>query len=487
MKTVFDIVHRAQTAALKTARPGLECQAVDAAARSVITDAGYGPDYKFFTHRVGHGMGMDGHEWPYLVRGNTTPMAANMTFSDEPGIYIRGEFGIRLEDDMHITENGAELFHATKSIAGTSIREVDRGNSYQRHISSGTLGGRPFFVLPLVMLIVAGVAAITAHHDSSRNIFRALRYVVGAEVVFVLVMAAVGALYQAISTNREQRLYPPPGKLVDIGGYRIHLHCSGEGGPTVILDYGRVGSYLDWYQVQPQVARFTRVCSYDRGGYGWSDPSPKPRLPSVMAEELHTLLTTAGEKPPYVLVGHSFGSFDVLMYAHKYREEVAGIVLVDGSHPDQHLPFQWRDRVWLRTMQFTAPFGLPRWRRWCGGGPPEIAPIRTAIFCRSHVYRTDYAQWAAFPQSADEVRKVGALWDLPLHVISRDPDRRPGSDDPTFSSREQHWLKLQQELLQLSTNATHTIAAGSGHDVMKDRPDVVVEAIRQMVERVSKR
>jgi Xaa-Pro dipeptidase len=110
MKKVFDVVHRAQTAALKTARPGLECQAVDAAARKVITDAGYGPDYKYFAHRLGHGIGMDGHEWPYLVRGNATPMAANMTFSDEPGIYIPGEFGIRLEDDMHITENGAELF-----------------------------------------------------------------------------------------------------------------------------------------------------------------------------------------------------------------------------------------------------------------------------------------------------------------------------------------------------------------------------------------
>jgi Xaa-Pro dipeptidase len=110
MKKVFDIVHEAQTAALKAARPGLRCQTVDAAARRVISDAGYGPDYKYFTHRVGHGIGMDGHEWPYLVRGNTTPMVANMTFSDEPGIYIRGEFGIRLEDDMHITENGAELF-----------------------------------------------------------------------------------------------------------------------------------------------------------------------------------------------------------------------------------------------------------------------------------------------------------------------------------------------------------------------------------------
>ena len=110
MRTVFDIVHRAQATALATARPGAECGTVDAAARKVITDAGYGPDYKYFTHRLGHGMGMDGHEWPYLVRGNATPLRPNMTFSDEPGIYIRGEFGIRLEDDMHITENGAELF-----------------------------------------------------------------------------------------------------------------------------------------------------------------------------------------------------------------------------------------------------------------------------------------------------------------------------------------------------------------------------------------
>jgi Xaa-Pro dipeptidase len=110
MKRVFDIVHRAQAAALAAAHPGVECGSVDAAARKVITDAGYGPDYKFFTHRLGHGMGMDGHEWPYLVRGNTTKLRPNMTFSDEPGIYIPGEFGIRLEDDMHITENGAELF-----------------------------------------------------------------------------------------------------------------------------------------------------------------------------------------------------------------------------------------------------------------------------------------------------------------------------------------------------------------------------------------
>jgi len=109
MRDVFAIVHRAQAEALKTARPGLPCEAVDAAARRVITDAGFGPDYTYFTHRVGHGIGMDGHEWPYLVRGNTLPLEPGMTFSDEPGIYIPGEFGVRLEDDMVITDEGAEL------------------------------------------------------------------------------------------------------------------------------------------------------------------------------------------------------------------------------------------------------------------------------------------------------------------------------------------------------------------------------------------
>jgi Xaa-Pro aminopeptidase len=116
MKKVFEIVHQAQTAALKTARPGVPLEAIDAAARKVVVDAGYGPGFKYFSHRVGHGMGMDGHEWPYLVKNNmygwekVMKLQPGMVFSDEPGIYIRGEFGVRLEDDMHITPDGAELF-----------------------------------------------------------------------------------------------------------------------------------------------------------------------------------------------------------------------------------------------------------------------------------------------------------------------------------------------------------------------------------------
>jgi Xaa-Pro dipeptidase len=110
MRRVFDIVHRAQSAALAAAKPGVEAQSVDAAARQVIDSAGFGPNYAHFTHRLGHGIGMDGHEWPYLVRGNTHMLAPSLCFSDEPGIYLRGEFGVRLEDDMHITADGAQLF-----------------------------------------------------------------------------------------------------------------------------------------------------------------------------------------------------------------------------------------------------------------------------------------------------------------------------------------------------------------------------------------
>ena len=135
MKQVFDIEFAAQTAALKAARPGVPCEAVDAAARKVIEDAGYGPGYKFFTHRVGHGMGMDGHEWPYLVKGNTLALAPGMTFSDEPGIYIRGEFGVRLEDDMYITEDGAALMTPQSRSLETPFgrpRTVGRRGSIRR-------------------------------------------------------------------------------------------------------------------------------------------------------------------------------------------------------------------------------------------------------------------------------------------------------------------------------------------------------------------
>ena len=317
--------------------------------------------------------------------------------------------------------------------------------------------------------------------DSSRTLLRALKYLLATELVVIVIAAGIGAMYEAAQRRHDRETFHPPGKLIDVGGYRLHLYCTGEGGPTVILEFGLDGSYLDWYKVQPQVARFTRVCSYDRAGYGWSDPSPRPRIPSVMSEELHTLLANAGEKPPYVLVGHSLGSFDALMYAHRYQQEVAGVVLVDGAHPNELLPFYFQKKLWLRMMRLTMPFGLPRWRGWCGSGPPEIAGMKRAIGCRSQVYATHYAQWKAFPESANEVRTLGGLGDIPLTVISRDANRGSTTDDAVVLKREQHWAKLQQSLAGLSSKAIHITADRSGHSIPMERPDVIVEAIHQMV------
>ncbi|HKO19536.1 MAG TPA: alpha/beta hydrolase, partial [Acidobacteriaceae bacterium] len=150
----------------------------------------------------------------------------------------------------------------------------------------------------------------------------------------VMCFLAIAAMYQRISHSLDLRENPPPGQLVDVGGYRMHIHCTGQGSPTVILDSGLADSSLSWFKVQPEIARFTRVCSYDRAGLGWSDESRYPRESKVFVEELHTLLRKAGINPPLILVGHSMGGFDVLLYADRYRDEVKGMILVDSAYPD---------------------------------------------------------------------------------------------------------------------------------------------------------
>jgi pimeloyl-ACP methyl ester carboxylesterase len=169
------------------------------------------------------------------------------------------------------------------------------------------------------------------------------------------------------------------------------------------------------------------------------------------------------------------------MFAHQYPSEVASVLLVDGAHPDELLPFYFQKKLWIRMMQFTMPFGLPRWRGWCGSGPPEIAGSKRAIGCRSQVYASHYAQWKAFPQSADEVRHLGSLGNLPLAVISRDPDRASRPEDIVSANREAHWSKLQEQLTELSSQANHVVAKGSGHSIPVQRPDVIVETLRELV------
>src|ERR671916_1658817 len=155
-------------------------------------------------------------------------------------------------------------------------------------------------------------------------------------IVALLALAAVGAVYQAIATERAERAYPPPGEMVDVGGYSLHINCVGQGSPTVVLDAGSGGFSAQWVRVQREVSDTTRVCAYDRAGMGWSEMGPEPRDAKQISGELHALLNGADIEGPYVLVGHSFGGLYMQTYAARYPDEVAGVVLVDSStEPEQ--------------------------------------------------------------------------------------------------------------------------------------------------------
>jgi pimeloyl-ACP methyl ester carboxylesterase len=312
-----------------------------------------------------------------------------------------------------------------------------------------------------------------------------VRIIVRAFLILVILLAAAGFLYENISEARDRRFHPMPGQLVDVGGYKLHINCTGQGSPVVILDSGLGDSFVSWMKVQPQIAKFTRVCSYDRAGLGYSDSSPRPRTSKVMAEELHTLLRNAGISPTYVLVGHSMGGFNVRLFTSLDRGEVAGMVLVDSSHPEQDKRFPQAlndmDKTWVREQEFltfSMPFGIPRLLGFCG----DAAEVRAAD-CNFHSYREGLTVLKTFSASAAEAATMGSLGDLPLAILSHDtsvpvPDLPADLVKPFNDAFEQ----MQEELTHLSSRGTRTIAKNSSHYIQLDRPDAVVEAIRSVVD-----
>ena len=311
-----------------------------------------------------------------------------------------------------------------------------------------------------------------------------LRVVVGL-LVFALILAFAGMIYENISEARDRRFNPMPGSLFDVGGYKIHINCTGQGSPAVILESGLGDTYVSWRKAQPQIAKFTRVCSYDRAGLGYSDSSSQPRTSKVMAEELHALLRAAGVDPPYVLVGHSMGGYNVRLFASLYRNEVTGMVLVDASHPDQanRFPpeFKNMEGTQLREtefLEFTMPFGIPRFLDLC-----DEDPVPRAAECNFQTMREDIAEFKVLRESAAQTAATGTLGDIPLAVVSHDPDK-PSADLPADLTKpiNDAWEKMQQDLARLSTRGTWVIAKNSAHYIQIDRPDVVIDAVRGIVD-----
>ena len=303
--------------------------------------------------------------------------------------------------------------------------------------------------------------------------------------LLLVILALGGVLYENIAEARDRRFNPDPGRRFDVGGFKMNIDCTGNGNPTVILDSGLGDTFLSWRKVQPQIAQFVRVCSYDRAGLGYSDPSPRPRTSKVIAEELHALLQAAGITPPYVLVGHSLGGYNVRVFQSLYPKEVVGVVLVDASHPDQEnrLPPELKtmEGTWQREAAFLAyatPFGITRLLGFC-----EDDPRDRAAECNFHSSREALAELKAFPESARQAAATGTLGDLPLIVLSHDPDKPSSELSPEVAKpTNEAWEKMQEELAHLSTRGTQTIAKNSAHYIQNDRPDLVIDAVRKVVE-----
>src|SRR5215213_742837 len=302
-------------------------------------------------------------------------------------------------------------------------------------------------------------------------------------VVALVVLAVIGAIYQAIATERDERAYPPPGHLVNVGGYSLHINCVGEGSPTVILESALGAMSAHWVRVQQVVAETTRVCAYDRAGMGWSEPGPEPRDARQISSELHTLLRDADTEGPYVLVGHSYGGLYARMYAARYPNEVAGVVLVDSSHPEQFTRSPQGRAMYEQTRRmgtfipWLTRLGVVRLTNFYPAHPDLPTQQRAQIEAfnsSTQQWVTTVEEFGVTPETNAQVSNMGSLGDKPLAVISA------GKQSPD-------WLEMQDELAALSPNSIHSVVKGATHEsLLYDKGDsqATSAAIQQVVQAV---
>lgn len=317
-----------------------------------------------------------------------------------------------------------------------------------------------------VQILSSGIGSCTPLMPRLPRYLRWVTRIIGGMFCLVVIALAVGAIYQAIAGDVDETRYKPPGRLVDIGGRHLHLYCTGRGSPTVILEAGLGWGLGTWRHVQPQVAETTRVCSYDRAGYGWSDVGPSPRTSSQVSSDLHILLQKAGVQAPLVLVGHSLGGLYLQHYAATYPADVSGMVLIDSSHEDQGNDPP-PSRLFLLAMKGLGATGLARLLFRYGDSSMN------AVYSSNKTYNTPFEELAVVAKSADELRKARlSLGNKPLIVLTA---QRSDSDES--------FHRMQLDLLTRSSNSKRIVVEGSGHMIQNDRPDVVIAAIRDVVEK----
>jgi pimeloyl-ACP methyl ester carboxylesterase len=295
-----------------------------------------------------------------------------------------------------------------------------------------------------------------------------------------LILASLGGGYETLRESLDRSAYAMPGQLIDVGGHRLHISCTGTGGPTVVLEAGFGGDTTSWAWVAPDVAHDTRVCVYDRAGVGWSEPADGPQDGVAVATDLHTLLDRAHEPGPYVLVGHSLGGAFVLNFAARYPNDVAGVVLLDSMHPEQYTQvpgystfYQGYRRV-STLFPSLARLGVVRlvMQFQVGSLPADVRAESRAISSTAGVVRAQHAEWLMIPTTLTEAQALTTLGDRPLMVVTAERDMQNG------------WMPLQNDLATMSTNSSHRVFPDATHAALLDDEAVAAQssqAIRDLV------
>ncbi|MBI2803311.1 MAG: alpha/beta hydrolase [Gammaproteobacteria bacterium] len=288
-------------------------------------------------------------------------------------------------------------------------------------------------------------------------------------IVYSVILLWAVAVSIATRADDASILESYPGRLVSVGAHRLHLYCVGNGGPTVVFESGLGGFSLEWDEVQKRLASGFRVCAYDRAGYGWSELGPLPRTARQSAIELHTLLHAAGESAPYLLVAHSYGGFVASWYARRYRDEVAGLVLLDASSPEQFerlpalaLPGVRHDMVAMPRLSIHYP------------AAQATAALQLMMLPKARLtHASELDNFAAAGRALQRVPTTPL--DVPVIVVSR--TRRVFGTNAGGAVSEKIWYVMQQHLTALSIRSDHWLATGAGHQIHLDRPDLVALAV----------
>lgn len=321
---------------------------------------------------------------------------------------------------------------------------------------------------------------------------------IGITIVLICLLASsCGIAYNALSIRHYRQIAGVPGNVYDIGGYSMHLYCTGEGSPTVVLSSGLGDDFTGWARVQPALSRQTRVCSYDRAGFGWSESRPGVQDANTIASELHQLIGAASVQKPFVVVGHSISGIYLRSYAAHYPGDLAGLVFVDGATPlqDDRVPKelvkiqedQRRQMPWQKLLMM---LGWYRLQGACSSIPPRFEAYSAWIKADSCIPPQMDAienELDAERASGEETIHAGPFGDLPVLILSRDP-KVLSSNWPASVAKANSvvWNQMQEESKALSTQSRRIIAKGSDHYVQNDRPDLVIREITAFVAMIRK-